>query len=231
MMESLPAALTAAMDRRPDRQTGTQRDAAARARRSPSLRAWLWASLVDALRALRRLFFSPLTLNRRQGKLQVALEPEAAPAAAATELAPDSIETQEVSAMRTELKALLSQRPDTRSALRHLAVLETQLKRDGLVAFDILPLDVLGRAQEQLESLTEDFGSPGLGALHSRLQLALLKRDEAGPPTDRGDPFLSDFGVGQKVLVDEVTPSNFDSWRSTLPAPDPAAEKPRKPSP
>lgn len=188
-------------------------------------------ALAAAWRGLRRLFFSPLGLDRRHGKLHVALKPEVPPAVVAQEPEPAQAQAQLLSAMQAELKALLSQRPDTRRILRHLALLEAQLQRDGLGAFEDLPLDVLGRALEQLESLSEDFGSPGLGALRSRLQLALFKREESGPQTDRVNDFLSDFGVGQKVLVNEVTPSYFDPWRSTLPASDAAQGSAPKPEP
>jgi len=177
--------------------------------------------VVGAWRAVRRLFFSPLILNRKQGKLHVALQPDPSEAVAAAAQS-QGAEAEGLASMRSELKALLNQRPDTRRILRHLAVLETQLQREGLGALETLPLEVLGRAQEQLESLREDFGTPGLGALHSRLQLALIQREEAVSQADRSNDFLSDFGVGQKVIVNEVTPSNFDPWRSTVPAPDAA---------
>ena len=190
-------------------------------------------ALAAAWRALRRFFFSPLALERRLGKVHVTLKPETMPAAVAQESEPKHAEAQLLSAVQGELKALLSQRPDTRSILRHLAVLETQLHREGLDALESLPLEVLGKALEQLESLSKDFGSPGLGTLRSRLQLALLKREEAGQRLERGNDFLSDFGVGRKVLVNEVTPSNFDPWRSTLPAPeqDQSAAPPPPPDP
>ncbi|MBB5205036.1 hypothetical protein HNQ51_002355 [Inhella inkyongensis] len=175
-----------------------------------------------ALRSVVRLFFSPLTLDRRQGKLRVALQVDPQEVLEPQAPQPLSAEAELLVRMRGELKTLLSQRPDTRRVLRHLAVLETQLQREGLDAIERLPPEVLGRATEQLESLREHFDTPGLVALHSRLRLALIQREEAVPPESRSNDFLSDFGVGQRVIVNEDTPSNFDAWRNTLPVGDAA---------
>ena len=181
------------------------------------------------LNLVRRLFFSPLRVETSQGKLRVAFGPEPtkteqAPAAAAVE--------PELDAIRSELKALLGQHAGTRTAMRHLATLESRLKRDGLSAIDDLPLKVLLKAQDQLESLINGAPAKGLGSLQSRLSVAIIKQEQ--PDTAETAPsnqYLSDFNVTNKVLVMDASASDFDAAYKDLPEPSAsqAREDPRSP--
>lgn len=157
--------------------------------------------LADGLKRMRALskFFSPLrqaaeaffkhdlALRRDAAGLQIVLEARpAAPKEPGTKPRsgkPASAQReQEVLALMLEqLGALLAEVPSTRSALPHLGFVEQALRKKGLRALDKLPLEVLQRALEQLESLVTNWSPVGLASLRSKMAVAIIGREQMAP--------------------------------------------------
>jgi hypothetical protein len=91
----------------------------------------------------------------------------------------------DAAAMRQALKQELGRVNGSRYVLRHLAMIEHELKSRGLDLFDQLPVRVLQQASIQLESLVQSPVSPGVAALRSRLSFAILSRERVERPTER----------------------------------------------
>lgn len=87
--------------------------------------------------------------------------------------------------MRRALKTELNRVSGSRYVLRHLAMIEHDLKTDGHDLFERLPLRVLERASAQLESLVESPVTPGVAALRSRLSVSILARERIERPARR----------------------------------------------
>jgi hypothetical protein len=87
-----------------------------------------------------------------------------------------------LSLMLEQLRALLAPFPDARGTLRALVFVEHALEKKGLRALNKLPLDVLQRALEQLEGLVTNWSPRGLAGLRSRMAVAIIDREQAGPP-------------------------------------------------
>jgi hypothetical protein len=90
----------------------------------------------------------------------------------------------DAAAMRHALKHELSRVNGSRYVLRHLAMIEHELKIRGLDLFDQLPVRVLQQASIQLESLVQAPVSPGVAALRSRLSVAILARERVERPAE-----------------------------------------------
>ena len=106
----------------------------------------------------------------------------------------DANEADEIDApaMRAALKHELSRVNGSRYVLRHLAMIEHELKAQGLAVFDKLPVRVLEKAAVQLESLVQSPVSPGVAALRSRLRVAVMAREKVERPIYRtGSPATS----------------------------------------
>lgn len=110
--------------------------------------------------------------------------------------------------MRLALQQLLGRHPQARAIVRHLAFFDRSFRRDGLLAFDTVPLDVLRTALEQFEMLVTNWADRGLAELRSRMALAVADRDrlELGPG---GVPVLSVFVGDNRVMVEDASESMF----------------------
>lgn len=104
----------------------------------------------------------------------------APPAAVPREAAAARRSASELELMRGELAALLDEQPGSRRILRHLALLERALARDGLAALTLAPLPLLAGALGQFEALVTNWSRPGLAALRSKVAVALIERDAEG---------------------------------------------------
>ena len=114
--------------------------------------------------------------------------------------------------MRDELTVLLGRHADTRQLMRHLAFIERALQLTGPEALAGLPPEVLKKGLQQLESLVQNWSSPGLAALRTHLGKALATQQAAAEriaPTNNST--LSDFNEPQRVQVSEGTPSAFEA--------------------
>lgn len=170
----------------------------------------------SALRALIRsaqgAFSRPLTIERSQGKLRVALPEQAAAtkdkrAQAADATAPAS----QVALMRADLKSHLDRREGTRAALPHLSTVEYELGKRGMRVFDQLPLPVLRRAAGQLNGLAQAPLLEGFVLLQARLDLAIVDREERAQADASKHKQLapSSFLVDDKLQVSEASMSDF----------------------
>ena len=183
--------------------------------------------LADGLKRMRALskFFSPLrqaaeaffkhdlALRRDAAGLQIVLEARpAAPKEPGTKPRsgkPASAQReQEVLALMLEqLGALLAEVPSTRSALPHLGFVEQALRKKGLRALDKLPLEVLQRALEQLESLVTNWSPVGLASLRSKMAVAIIGREQMAPEQQAAVEAEAEAGTNES----RAEPAAFDA--------------------
>jgi hypothetical protein len=146
--------------------------------------------LLKILRPLQQAaaaFFShDLTVQRGKAGMRLVLEERAPGAdrkrAPGREVKGKPKDDAELSMMLEQLRALLAPFPDARGTLRALVFVEHALEKKGLRALNKLPLDVLQRALEQLEGLVTNWSPRGLAGLRSRMAVAIIDREQAGPP-------------------------------------------------
>jgi hypothetical protein len=120
--------------------------------------------------------------------------------------------------MRRALSQLLDAVPNSRAALRHLAAVETGLRKDadGLFLFDVAPAQ-LHVALRQLASLGAGTPPPGLVALSTRLLDAIAEQEKRAQQAD-GTPVVSSFLVDDdQVEVAEVEVSRFEQMFAGAP--------------
>ncbi len=129
-----------------------------------------------------------------------------------------SAEKQET--MRKDLRRLLRQHPQTKNLLRHLAYVEHTLRHDGVQAMDDLPLEVLSKALEQLETLVVNWSASGLGEARSRLSVLVKNKQIVAQHLGRDAP-MTEMDPSQRADVCEVSHSVFEemdrSWRGQVP--------------
>ncbi len=116
-------------------------------------------------------------------------------------------QAQVLAVARVALASALNAHPQHRQRLRHLVQLDQALANRGLAAMDSLPLEMLQRALEQLESLASARQDSGLIELRSMIALASLRRETiAGmPPVD---PFRTAQVLETRAAVEaELGPS------------------------
>lgn len=185
----------------------------------------LMRTLVAFLRTAFRLFFSDLQLVADDGKLRVRLN--ATDSKADPVGADKPIESSDLIEIRAALKQLLGQHENTRRTLRHIAALESLLKRNGLDVIDRLPLNLMIRAQDQLDALTKGSASNNAALIYLKamLQVAIMKHEESDKRPNGVFQFLSDFNNLDKVVVDTATFSDFHEALKDLPDSTPATSK------
>jgi len=112
------------------------------------------------------------------------------------------------------LHALIKQHPGFKQVMPHLAHIERALGRKGTRALQRIPVAVLQRGLEQLETLQAEQPRDALRALRTRLVEAIALRSVARDPA---------VGVRQapEVEVMEASQSEFDeverSWTGSVP--------------
>lgn len=168
------------------------------------------------LRRLKGLLVRPITLERRDGKVQLVLKERrrARPAAGeAGEATP--------SQLCTELSArlLAHEAEQTVRTMRHLVFVHDVLESKGWTGVAAMSAHVLTEALDQLEMLASDDPSPQIDQLMARmrpLQRAAELRDE------RDARYGTDFAVGSDLVVSESNFTEFETverdWSETLPA-------------
>ncbi|MDP1650827.1 MAG: hypothetical protein Q8M01_21880 [Rubrivivax sp.] len=145
--------------------------------------------LLEPLRLAASTFFRhELTLRRGEHGLQLALEPRAAKGAGGRQPSAEQQAAQKAAAelalMREQLRALLSELPETRRTLRALVAVEQALARKGLRALRRLPLDVMRRALHQFEGLVTNWSPVGLANLRSKMSVAIIEREHMDPDAE-----------------------------------------------
>jgi len=167
--------------------------------------------LLKILRPLRQAvaaFFShDLSVQRGKAGMRLVLE-ERAPApdrkrAPGRDGKPKPKEDAELSLMLEQLRALLAPFPDARRTLRALVFVEQALEKKGLRALNKLPLEVLQRALDQLEGLVTNWSPRGLAGLRSRMAVAIIEREQAGPPPAAEADDDDGAQAGLETLADE----------------------------
>ena len=90
-------------------------------------------------------------------------------------------ESRELELMRSQLAAVLDERPETRSTMQHLAFVDQALGNKGLRALDKLPLDLMRHALDQFEGLVINWSPAGLASLRSKMAVAIIRRQSMAP--------------------------------------------------
>jgi hypothetical protein len=184
---------------------------------APRRSLWQW---------LRALFSDQLRVQRSAKGVAVVLQPKTgtpAQPAAASAAASHATQTPPANDMRRELSKLLDAVPNSRSVLRHLAAVETGLRKDGegqfLFDVDIKQLHV---ALRQLASLgIETHPTPGLALLSTRLLDAIAEQEKRAQRAN-GAPVVSSFLVEEEsVEVAEVEVSRFEQMFAGAPGAGP----------
>ncbi len=145
--------------------------------------------LLDPLRQAASTFFrAELTVRRGARGLELALEPKSPQAAGRR---PPNAEQQaaqkdaaELALMQDQLRALLSELPETRRTMRALVAVEQALAKKGLRALRKLPLDVMRRGLEQFEGLVTNWSPVGLANLRSKMSVAIMEREHMDPDAE-----------------------------------------------
>jgi hypothetical protein len=183
-----------------------------------------------SLRKAWRWITGPLSLRREGGKLRVAIADEApAPDASGRKAGAASAKADaklpakatgkaaasapaamtEEQRMHKALAAVLDGHARSRKVFRHLAIVETTLRKKGPEGLKPLPPQVLDAALRQLESLVDDWSSPGLTALRRLLSVeasVTTQPNVAAPPSD---VHPSDFNSHSRLQVSDASVSEF----------------------
>jgi hypothetical protein len=203
-------------------------------------------------RATVAFFRHDVRLRREGGAVKVVLlepgaDPNARPATPA-ERAADAAR-RELHAMRYSLQALMDSRPGTRRQVRHLALLERGLAREGATALERLPIEVLQPALDELEGLVTNWSDAPLACLRSKMAVAVSRRlaheadTRASGLATRGSSLAADLAddtppprvsAFTPLPVAEVAPADDDHAAALLAAyaalgsADSPAEAPRR---
>ena len=168
-------------------------------------------TIINLLAPLRRagaaFFKHDLALRRDAAGLQIVmearLEPEPKPKKKPKREAQEELALQkakrDLALILEQLGVLLAEVPESRSALRHLVFVEAALQKKGLRALGKLPIAVLEKALEQLESLVTNWSPAGLASLRSKIAVAIMDRELA-------DPIAVKAGAVAESVVDSMPP-------------------------
>lgn len=143
--------------------------------------------LIKPIRQAVVAFFShDLALRRSRGGLEVVLEQRPRSKSKKTTLqeAKAQKERDEIRQMLQQLEALLDEQPGSRQTLRQISFVHEALSKKGLRALHKVPLDVLQRALEQLESLVTNWSPVGLANLRSKMAVAIIDREHMDPDAE-----------------------------------------------
>jgi hypothetical protein len=128
--------------------------------------------------------------------------------------------------MRRDLYTLLEKYPASRAAMRHLDLVERTLRHGNYEAVQRLPLKVLVRALEEMESLVWDWSPAGLADFRSRLAVTVKQRvNGLSEQTETVAPDLADerydstreAGPDVTEVSHEVYEETERSWTGHMP--------------
>jgi hypothetical protein len=121
------------------------------------------------------------------------------------------------------LSQVLSQHAASRRVFRHLGVLEKAIAKHGPRAPRQLPIELLEQALAQLETLVNDWSSPGLAYLRSSLSVEVKERLKV---REAKEQTLSVFVAPNRLQVNEDSESAFLEFQRHWAAANTLAETP-----
>lgn len=200
-------------------------------RSSPPLARW-FTPLVSLARGI---FVAQVQLKRREGKLHVVLQDSRSTSPNATAKAPLAsdkpsapapppvmgVDAAQLQRMQEALAQVLDRHAGARQVLKHLGYLEHALKRKGARCFLDLPIEVLKPALLQLASVMGPQPSQGLTEVHACLVVTVVDRDVDEDSDSSGR--RSEFNVGDKLQVREISHSDFVNADQSWPLEEEAA--------
>ncbi len=164
------------------------------------------------LRRLKGLLVRPLSLERRDGKLQLTLAERRRPKPA------DEAPTPSQLCAELSARMLAHEVDQTARTMRHLVLVHDVLERKGWAGVAAMSGHVLTEALDQLEMLACEDPSPHL----DRLVDGLRPLQEAAELREERDSRLQDFDVGSNLVVSESDFAEFEDvergWTGTVPS-------------
>lgn len=142
-------------------------------------------------KAVQAFFQHDVVLHKNDEGLKIVFEDRRRPVAGRPKSRSEisaAKEQRELERARNELAALLDQDATLRSTLRHLAFVEHALEKKGWRGLYKVPLDVLQKSLQQLETLVSNWSPEGLACLRSKMAVAVIDRehhDEDADPEGR----------------------------------------------
>lgn len=145
-------------------------------------------STLGALKKAVQAFFQhDVVLQRGTGGVRLAFEDRrtASPQRPRTrEEAAAAKEQRDLALAREQLAALLDQDATLRSTLRQLAFVEHALEKKGFRGLYKVPLEVLQKSLQQLETLVSNWSPEGLACLRSKMAVAVIDREHRDTDDD-----------------------------------------------
>lgn len=173
--------------------------------------------LQKAARIAATLVFGHITLRREGGAVRVTLAPKTVPGTAVPAPAPAA---DEFALERAALARLLDANPLSRKVFKHLRFLEVELADPQKRTLTQMPVSVLEKALQQLDTAVLEWTDPALVSLRTRLGAETAARGSVPPQppvsTIVGSP-LSDFRAPEKLQVCEASLSSFFEAAGTPP--------------
>ncbi len=131
-------------------------------------------------KAVQAFFRHDVVLQRGEHGMRLAFEDRRLPSAqrprTRAEIA-EAKEQRDLALARAQLAALMDQDATLRSTLRQLAFVEHALEKKGFRGLYKVPLDVLQKALQQLETLVSNWSPEGLACLRSKMAVAVIDRE------------------------------------------------------
>jgi hypothetical protein len=127
-----------------------------------------------------------------------------------------TLDKAELQKVRQHLSEVLDQHPQAREVMKYVRALERGLHKKGRFALDDLPVDVIRRALEQLDTLVTDWSLEGLATLRSKAAVAIAGRELV--EAERAERRVSN--ESDDVEVEEASVTTFmqasEEWERSL---------------
>ena len=131
-----------------------------------------------------------------------------------------ALDKAELDTVRRHLADVLDQHPQAREVMKYVRALERGLQKKGRFALDDLPVDVIRRALEQLDSLVTDWSPQGLSTLRSKAAVAIAGRERV--EVERAEARRA--SRESDVHVEEASVTTFmqanEEWERSFPGKD-----------
>jgi len=132
--------------------------------------------------------------------------------------------------MRRDLFSLLERHPASRQTMRHLDLIERTLRRVDIDAVEALPVKVLAKGLDELETLVRDWSAEGLAEVRSRLAVKVKERRHEASALTTSQFERYDSNAPQiEAEVNEVSHELYEemerSWSGQMPAELAAAQR------
>jgi hypothetical protein len=116
----------------------------------------------------------------------------------------------------SDLDAVLSQHANSRQVMRYVTVLERALQKKGRKVIEELPIELIRKALEQLNTLGTHRELAGISLLRSKAAISIAQREHRMTQRDQ----LRKQAEREKIHVEDATHSDFmfatDEWERSF---------------